>query len=359
VSIAILAPGPLALPTGPDASDNLANAVLPLPSAESFAISPDASTALSAALADPRPDAYDFNAVWSHAADLAILDRIHIIPRRSDLGAVVSEQTLEVEVWNAFMSRAKQLQEITVEGPPGVSVIDTLGQPVWFPASDSQVYVVEVSAEGDPLIDNLVTWVFVGVDEAGTNLHLLGFRLIPFPFPPNMADPVVERFGYLTDIIEAFRGDEQRIQLRAVPVGSITYSVLLNELRDAQMANAILHGNQARAFGVGRWQFQTPLVANALADAVEVFCDTTNLPFEVDGLVLLWTDPYHWEAQRIAEVQADRIVLSLGLRNTWVAPATTVLPLVIGRLSADEDLTWESLVIASQALTFSVDGFRP
>jgi hypothetical protein len=36
-----------------------------------------------------------------------------------------------------------------------------------------------------------------------------------------------------------------------------------------------------------------------------------------------------------------------------------VLPLVIGRLSTGEDITWESLVIASQALTFSVDGFRP
>jgi hypothetical protein len=360
VSIAILAPGPLALPTGPSASDNLANAVIPLPSTESFAIAPDAyAVPLSAGLADPRPDAYAFDGVWGPAEDLVILDHIHVIPRRRDLGAVISEQTLEVEVWNAFLSRAKQLQEITVEGPPGVSVIDHLGQPAWFPASDSQVYVVEVSAEGDPLIDNFVTWVFVGVDETGTDLHLLGFRLIPFPFPPNMVNPIVERFGYLTDIIEAFRGDEQRIQLRAVPVGSITYSVLLDELREAQMANAILHGNQARAFGVGRWQFQTPLVADALADELDILCDTNNLPFEVDGLVLLWTDPYHWEAQRIAEVQADRIVISLGLRSSWLAQATTVLPLVIGRLSTGEDITWESLVIASQALTFSVDGFRP
>ena len=232
------------------------------------------------ALADPRPDAFEFDGNPGPAEDLAVLDRIHVIPRRRDLGAVVSEQEIEVEVWNAFLARARMLDEITVEGPAGIEVVDHLGQPAHFPASDSQVYRIKVYAEGDPLIDNLITWVFVDVDPSGTNIRILGFRLIPFPFPPNWAEPVVETFGYLTDLLQSFRGMEQRVQLRAVPVGSIAYSVLLNELRDAQMAGAILFGNQARAFGIARWQFRVPLLQDALADDLEVFCDTTDIPFE-------------------------------------------------------------------------------
>lgn len=355
----VLAGGWLPVPTGPNASIDLIDADLPDPLDDASVVAPLTLEALFRGLADPRPDAFAFLGNPGPAEDLAILDRIHVIPRRRDLGAVVSEQVIDVEVWNAFLSRARVLDEITVEGPAGIEVIDHLGQPAHFPATDSQVYEIRVFAEGDPLIDNLITWVFTAIDPGGTNIRILGFRLIPFPFPPNMADPIVETFGYMTEILVSYRGMEQRIQLRAVPVGTIGYSVLLDELRDAQMANAILYGNQARTFGVGRWQFQVPLLQNAAAQDIEVFCDTTAIPFEPGGLVLLWSDPYHWEAQTIASVETDRLVLTLGLRNSWTAGSTLVLPLVVGRLSPEEAFTWRSLTIGSQALAFDIDGFRP
>ncbi len=355
----VLASGWLPVPTGPQASIDLLEAALPLPLDDASIVAPLAFEAHFDTLADPRPDAFEFAGNRGPAEDLAFLDRIHVIPRRRDLGAVVSEQLIEVEVWNAFLSRARILDEITVEGPAGIEVVDHLGQPAHFPASDSQVYEIRVFAEGDPLIDNLITWVFLTVDPKGTNIRILGFRLIPFPFPPNLAQPIVETFGYLTDVLTSFRGMEQRVQLRAVPVGTIGYSALLDELRDVQMAGAILFGNQARSFGIARWQFRVPLAQNATVGDLEVFCDTTHIPFEPGGLVLLWSDPYHWEVQTIDSILADRIVLTLGLRNSWTAGRTTVLPLVVGRLSPEESLTWESLDIGSTALVFDIDGFRP
>ncbi|MDO8942605.1 MAG: hypothetical protein Q7U75_05445, partial [Desulfobacterales bacterium] len=120
-----------------------------------------------------------------------------------------------------------------------------------------------------------------------------------------------------------------------------------------------LFGNQGRVFGVGRWQFLAPLLQDAVVEDLDVFCDTADLPFEPGGLVLLWTDPYHWEVQTIDSVLADRLVLTLGLRNSWTVGATRVLPLVVGRLSPDESFTWESLMVASTTLAFDIDGFRP
>ena len=352
-------PAPSALSLPEIGVQQLQGADLPLPTDPAWTLAAAAFAAGRGPLADPRPDAYEKGGLPGRTHDLVFHDCIHVIPRRRDLGAVVSEQEIEVEVWNAFLARARVLDDITVEGPAGIEVVDHLGLPAHFPSSDSQVYAVKVSAEGDPQIDNVVTWVFIGIDESGTGIRILGFRLIPFPFAPNMAQPINETFGYLTDILTAFTGMEQRVQLRAVPVGTISYSVFLNEARDAQMAAAILFGNQPRAFGVGRWQFQTPLAVDAIADDLGVYCATSDVPFEVGGLVMLWRDPYHWEIQTIASVEADHLVLTTGLQHSWSAGVTSVIPAVVGRLSTDEALTWQSLTAASQNLTFDIDGFRP
>ena len=352
-------PAPSALSLPEIGVQQLQGADLPLPTDPTWTRATLAFVAGRGALADPRPDAFDKVGLPGRTHDLVFHECIHVIPRRRDLGAVVSEQEIEVEVWNAFLARARILDDITVEGPAGIEVIDHLGLPAHFPASDSQVYTVKAAAEGDPQIDNVVAWVFVGIDESGTGIRILGFRLIPFPFAPNMAQPINETFGYLTDILSAYTGMEQRIQLRAVPVGTLSYSVFLNEARDAQMAAAVLFGNQPRAFGVGRWQFRTALGVDALMDDLEVYCETSDIPFEAGGLVMLWRDPYNWEIQTIASVEADHLVLTTGLQHSWSVGVTSVVPAFVGRLSADEALTWQSLAAVSQSLTFDVDGFRP
>lgn len=358
MATAVQVPAPMVLVSGTSFSTDLVSAALdPISARPLHAVSMNAGTRL--ALADPRPMAFQRDGGIAPVHGLAVLGRVHVIPRRHNLGAVVSEQEGEVEVWNADIQRTQILEEITVAGPAGIAVVDDLGQPAQFPASASHTYLVKVLSNGDALIDNLVTWVFAGQDPRGINLRLLGFRLIPFPFPPNWAQPVTETIGFMTDIIVSYRGMEQRIQLRAVPVGTIRYATLLDDLRDAQMAAAILFGNQARAFGVGRWQFQTRLLQDASAGDHDLLCETSDIPFEPGGMVLLWSDPYHWEVQTIESVLQDRLVLDFGLIKSWTAGMTVVLPIVIGRLSDDEGFTWQTLAIGSTSLTFDIDGFRP
>lgn len=340
-------------------TQDLRDTVIPSPTESASFVAPLSVAALFSVLADPRPASFMSLGFAGPANDLIVHGRIHVIPRRYDLGAVVSEQEIEVEIWNAALTQARILEEINVEGPAGIEVQDHDDVPGHFPASDSQLYLIKASTEGDALIDNLITWVFVGVDPLGTDLRLTGFRLIPFPFAPNWAQPVTETFGFATDILTSYRGMEQRIQLRAIPTGTIRYTTLLNDLRDAQMANAILFGNQARAWGVGRWQFQTPMQQDATAGDQEIFCDTTGVPFTPGAMVLLWTSPYRWEVQTVESVLADRVILSFALIQSWTASQTAVLPIVVGRLSPDEAFIWESLAVGSTALTFDIDGFRP
>lgn len=358
MSAAILAPSAFSLDQGGGVS-HLENASLPLPTDAEWAIAGLIISGIADELADPRPDAFDKVGLPGPVHGLTCFDRIHVIPRERDLGAVVSEQQIQVEVWNAFLNRARIMREITVEGPQGIEVIDHLGQPAHFAASVSEVYSVLVSAEGDPTIDNLVTWDFDGISNDSTGLWLRGFRMIPFPFEANMVQSIVERFGYLTDLMVSHSGMEQRVQLRSKPVGTISFAVTMIDSRAAQMAAAMLFGNQARVFAVPRWQYRLRLEENAAADDVNVYCTTAYVPLDVDGLVMLWTDPFTWEVHTIAEVHADRVVLSSGLRFAWTAGITTVVPVVLGRLSTEEALRWESLKMASQIPTFTVEKFEP
>ncbi len=289
----------------------------------------------------------------------AVFDKIHVIPRTKDLGAVGSLQEFDAEVWNAFRDRAQFLASLTATGAGNVTVLNPFSLPTHFAPTASKLYTVQVPGEGDPVIDALVTFVFTGLPSAGaTDVAVLGFRMIPFGFEPNRADDIVETFGYLTNVLEAFDGTEQRVQLRETPIGTVGFSLLLDDKQDAQEANAILYGNQARPFGVPRWQFLTPLLSPAAADSLELLVDTASIPFEVGGLCLVWTGSRTWEAHTIAEIQADRVVLAFPLASAWPVGAK-VMPLLIGRLSPEEVFAWESLSIGSQALVFSIDRFRP
>lgn len=347
--------GPAVL-EGPIAFD-LEAASIPVPSSGSwsFAALPFLAGSLET-LADPHPIGFPGAARKLPLFDSLFFDRIHVIPRRKDFGAVITDQEIEVEVWNAFLAESRKLTAIVVEGPEGIEVDNPLPLPTIFPATESKLYTVRALAEGDPTIDNLVTWTFEGVPISGTNIVLVGFRLNPWPFEPNMVEAIEESFGYLTDILVARSGSEQRIQLRAIPIGSLAFSVLLED-REYQLAQALLY-QQARAFGVPLWQFRTKLLALAAADQNEILIDTSFLPFQAGGLVFLWIDSFTWEAQRIAEVQADRLILDLDLRSSWPA-GSWAMPLVIGRLSEDEAFTHESLRAGSARIAFSVEGFTP
>jgi hypothetical protein len=363
VLAAVSALAPLVLESA--GSVNLADAVIALPSVLAFTVVPGAVGSTEGPFPDPRPVGGAEAAARSYAHDQAVFDRIHVIPRRKDLGAVLTDQEITVEVWNAFMSRAKLLTDLTIEGPAGIEVDNPLGLPTHFPASESLLYTVRVLEEGDPLIDNLVTWVFVGIPITGTNLTLTGFRLLPFAFEPDFGgaagggEGIEQQYGYLTNIIAAYDGEEQRVQLRAVPVGTMALSAIFIAPQEAQEANAMLYGSQARPFGVPLWQWRTPLLSPVVIDDTTIAADTQYIPFQVNGLVFLWKDSRTWEAQRIASVAPGLITTTLPLRKNWAVPGTWIMPMLFGRLSPDEAFTWHSRDIGGVRLVFRIEGYTP
>jgi hypothetical protein len=342
-------------------SGDLDPVAIPAPTDPCWELAPEAFGGSEVEGGTPTP-AWALEAgVAAAGHDLAVFDRMHVIPRRRDLGAVLSDQEIEVEVWNAFRTRARVLTAIPVTGPEGIEVDDPFGLPTHFPATQSHVYVVRALAEGEALIDNVVTWEFTSVDPIGTNIRLLGFRLLPWPFEVNLVEPLGLRYGYLTDIRVARDGTEQRRQLRAVARGAVRFLSTMLDERDAQYARTLLQGNQARPWGVPLWCFNRPLTADVSAGAFAIPVDTRFVRFYVPGaLVFLWRDPYHWEVKTIESVADDELMVTTVLGSSWsVAAGTRVLPLVVGHLSPEERFAWRALAIAESGLTWDVPAFTP
>jgi len=362
-----LVPGPQTAAS--QGSVNLTGATISTPEASAaWQLQPVVGRGIKGAFVNPVQPALSRIGRDAPLHDQAWFDKIHILPRELDLGEIVSEEKIDVEVWNSFRNRAKLLTAINVTGSDGISTIPTGA--FHFPATLSKVYTVVIAGEGDPIIDAILTWIFTGISSSGTNLHIVGFRLTPFSWPPNgggggggdgggdQGGSIEETFGYLTDIIVSQDGMEQRRQLRAVPVGSISYSTLFESLQDAQLANAVLYGNSAGVFGVPRWQFRSELVSAAAINDTILFCDPTNLPFEVGGLCFLWKSPTSWEAHAINSIASDRIVLNLPLRKAWPI-GTAIYPMVRGRSPFGQAFRWETLTFGGMDVVFEVEGFRP
>lgn len=342
---------PSVLP-GPMSAD-LSGAVIPIPLSDGSGLDASVFSTSEGPFPDPRPAALEKTGRIAPGHEAQWFERVHVIPRRRDMGSVLSDQEVEVEIWNAFRALSQELVDVTVEGPAGISV--KLPDPAIYPATDSRMYIVHVFAEGDPEINNVVTWVFVGL--SGTDLILTGVRLFPWPFPADLSEPLTVTREFLTKVLEAYDGSEQRQQLRSIPVGAIEYSVYLRRAREAQLANALVYGRQAQAFGVPQWNYANRLLSAIAIDSTTILVETDNVPFLEGGLAFIFRDVFTWEVVTIETVAAGSLTTALGMQKEWTPPGVLVMPMVIGRMSQEEAMRWLALRSGSKRTRFDIDGF--
>lgn len=294
------------------------------------------------------------NGLFRTMFDGLLFDRIIVIPRTKALGYVLSDQQYSVEVWNAFMSRAKMLNTVTVDGPDGVYVTDPYGTPLHYPATRSRIYTVNVQAAGGLNINNTVNFNFVG-GIAGANTAVTGTRLVVFALYPNWETGIKERLAYLTEVLTGYDDTEQRMQLQANPARVLNYAVLTTEARDSALMDALLWGWQSRVYAVPVWQDIRPLDQQLNAGSQVVKVTTTDREFTVGGLILVWRDPYTWEVFNITGMAGDQIQVSSPAGNTFQVAGTWVVPLLTGRLEQVVELAHLTSAYANVDLIFIIE----
>lgn len=253
--------------------------------------------------------------------------RVHVRPSRVDLGNLLSTQIRPVEVWNAHFD-PKLLSSIGESGTDGITLNAPANPPTTFGGLESRAYTATVTTAGPAVISGAYTFNFP--TEAPV-LLLVGRRIIAFPFRPNWREPVVERLEWLTNVLEAYDGSEQRVRLRRFPRRGFEYLTMAANNAERRKLETILYDWQARVWGLPVWTDGTYLGVNLPLGASAIPVETATRDYEDGGLLIL-IDGMESEFLEIVSVGASSITTKTSTLRAW-GPQTIVAPVRAARMA--------------------------
>ena len=156
--------------------------------------------------------------------------------------------------------------------------------------------------------------------------------------------------------VAAFRdGGEQRECLTLRPKERVSYLVRMTEARETGLVDRLLYGNRAGAWEIPFWPHQdlSGGAAPGASVVISVPQGTAGRRFRVGGRGILYRGPLECEAFTI-EAVGPTSVTAASITGTWTA-GTLVMPLELGRLAGDFELTRQTVDVADFAASFELE----
>ena len=253
-------------------------------------------------------------------------ERIHFIPVTLELGNLISDQSRDVLVWNAYLSDIAFTSFALTNGD-GIAVTEPAATPFNALPLSISTYIVTVQTEGPPTILATMQWVIGG---ESYSVPITGRRTVVWPFEPNWSSPVDETLEWLTYIESSFDRTEQRFAGRADPRRIIEYNAQI-VYTSSQLYENIMFGWSNRLFAVPLWQEKSLLGSAVIAGDTVVLVNTENRSFVPGSLLVILSSPTSYEAAEIDSVASGSVVLKKGLDRSWPA-GTPVFPSMVGRM---------------------------
>jgi hypothetical protein len=147
----------------------------------------------------------------------------------------------------------------------------------------------------------------------------------PVVFYPEIdwENPISEEEFWVTNIFTAWSGVEQRRSRRSIPNRRFSYTVDAHNELDFAISRALIYGGQTL-----KWLF--PLWMSMRR-------------FTTGQAVMFFQRPRRYLHRLITGVAADHINFDGPLGDVWIKGRTQVIPLMMGRLSPDIDITMTDL----------------
>jgi len=272
-------------------------------------------------------------------------NRIHVSPKRLDLGNILSTQISTVTVWNAYFTDQSL---VDINGLVDGIFIDGNQPPFDWPALAEYDYEVSVTQDGASRVDTTLVWVFDNADTG--RLPVTADRVFIWAFLPDWEEGITERLEWLTDLLASRTLVEQRRALRIAPRRSFNAEMYV-ENRERQFLDLALFDWSSRVWGLPVWPEVQLLTQAVSASALRIPCATEYLDFHAGGLVILHSGSvFGCEGAVIASVDATGIDLEAPLQNAWPA-GTRLYPARTAQLRTEPKLKR----LTDQAVSASVD----
>lgn len=273
--------------------------------------------------------------------------RLHVRPARLDLGNLLARQTRQVEIWNAHFTD-QALTGLDASGTDGL-IASGIVVPSAFAPLQSRWFTLEIDTAGPATIDARYVFHFASADVA---LVVVGRRVVVFGLRPNWREPLRESLEWLTDVLVADDGSEQRVRLREAPRRTFEW-LASAEGRDMRLLDNLLWGWQGRVYCLPVWTDRWDLPAALPAGSAGITVPTAYADYHAGGLAILWRSPREYEAVEVLAVESGGITLARQTEAEWAA-GTRVYPARLARLPAEQSVTRHTGRLAEVLLTFEV-----
>ena len=245
--------------------------------------------------------------------------RFHFEYTTINIGNVLSVQTYNVHIWNAFFE-SKYLADIATVNLDNVTFNFAEGVPFTYPPLYTSNSLLSVEAVGDPVINGYFQFSLGGVFY---NLYVNGQRVILWPFCPNRE--FSETREWLTDVIKAGTA-EQRFALREVPRQTLDYKFINKTQQEYVHAKLLADSITQYALGMPVWT-NVYQVTIASGDNT-IYLTTAYSEIAVDDPVVIWQNYLTYELASVVTIYSDRIVIDKNLST--VVGTAYLAPVIVG-----------------------------
>jgi hypothetical protein len=250
-------------------------------------------------------------------------NRLHILPRSLILGNILTTITRQLDIYNAFLFEAHDLQAFINNAGVGTSITDLPTLPYTIPPQESLLLTLEVTPDGAPTINTTLDF---DIDEPYLlQIPIQGTRIVMFPFEPEA--PLRERLLFLTDVLEAKDGTEQRVSLRLAPRQEFDLKLLREDGPERQKIDFLMFDWQSRVFGLPIWTEPAYVTSPITAGQTSVNVDDTTLAdFRADGLAIVYESEDKFDALEVQSVGPTTVNFKTPIQNNY-ATGVRVMPL--------------------------------
>lgn len=254
-------------------------------------------------------------------------DRILIAPLYINVGSLTSQQHFDIIFFNAYRT-PQSILTMTLGGVQYGVEFAEMPLPVIMGAIQEYFSSVTIKLDGPATIDARFTFTFTA--EPPQTIAVVGFRLVTFAFEPDWNSPVEEKLSFLTQIIEAYSGREQRISLRKYPRRSLSFEVI-NDGRAVNTLDSLMVGWSGRLFCLPDWTQKALLTQKAIAGQYVISADLAESDLKAGDLAVLWSSPYNSETFEVVAATADSATFLTPLAKAHGA-GSFVIPAKLGRV---------------------------
>jgi hypothetical protein len=294
--------------------------------------------------------ALPFNGWLQGGINSMLYGRVYVDPSIIALGNLVSSQTRTFSIWNAqFVPVA--VTDLVASGDDGLALTVPFVTPYTLNDLQQVFYSVNIGLTGPAQMDATYTFTIAG---QALKIEITGTRVNIWPFPPNWTNPVNETLEWVTEVLKAYEGSEQRIELRAVPRRGLSYDFTLKGA-NAQHFDNILWGWQNRAFAVPYWQYRGSVTSAVAIGSSFIPVNTADSGYVAGQTLALVLSPDVYEILQIASVSPTGLNISNPNALAWPA-GSSVYPAAVSTIpSMSVPVTRQTSGLLTGTVAFQAD----